>query len=239
MANCRRFGHRVTNLCGTPAGVKEIYLANYSDLINYWLDTDEVIISGMTLLSLSHPWYKITIDKQSSLFITEAIINIPNGVALSSPKLEFKVSGLDEIILNLYNQLKQVTCIAVVRTLDDNLYALGFQNGLDTVNCTIGTSENRVDGFKGATFSMKGTEKDPMYQLDPSGIALCFPNCPNDVTYSIGDLTGGGVVFYVYDGGHHGKIVSLYDVQYIVSGSTNLGNSWGCRGTLVGATGTP
>lgn len=180
MANCKRFGHKVTNLCGTPAGVKEIYFANYNELLSYTLDNTETILSGITTIWKPKTWYLIKVLKNTSLFITEGLINIPNGVAQSIPKLEFKISGLDEVVLNIYNQLKQVTCIAVVRTLDDKLYALGFQNGLDTTECNIGTTENRIDGFKGAQFTMKGIEKDPMYLLDPDGIGLCFPNCNVD-----------------------------------------------------------
>lgn len=346
MANCRRFGHKITNLCGTPAGVKEIYLANYSDLVDYRLYPDEVILSGITMDGEAIPivknigdiyqggvvfytwnggteglicaqddfsgktfwtgcaqtsvytnenigyglsstinimnscsngsmaawwchnanisgytdwylpskleweqillnenlignfkksmgdtywssfqitsnsamyatpyyslptslggaggtyqskwvrpirtfgptyitksWYKVSIPRQTALFLTEALIHIPNGVAQSIPKLDFKVIGLDETILKFYDQVKQTTLVAVVKTLDDQFYALGFQNGLDTVECTIGTTENRESGFKGATFVLKGTEKDPMYLLDPDGIGKCFPNCSGD-----------------------------------------------------------
>jgi hypothetical protein len=192
MANCKRFGHKITNLCGTPAGVKEIYLANYSDLIDYRLDLNEVILSGITMngeailvsdpppIYITKSWYKVSIPRETSLFLTEALINIPNGVSQSIPKLDFKVVGLDETILRFYDQVKQTTLITVCKTLDNQFYALGFQNGLDCVECSIGTTENRESGFKGATFVLKGMEKDPMYLLDPNGIGKCFPNCWGD-----------------------------------------------------------
>jgi hypothetical protein len=179
---CLRFSKKITNLCGTIAGISQIYIANFEDIRTYTLDSNEIILSAITYNWHPRIWYNIDLNREAGMFMTEALINIPNGVALNHPKLNFKVQGLNYDIINMYNQLKQVTVVAVCRTIDNKLYALGFQNGLDTINCNIGTTAERENGFKGANFELFGTEKDPMYLLDDSdgGLGRCFPNCRTD-----------------------------------------------------------
>jgi hypothetical protein len=61
------------------------------------------------------------------------------------------------------------------------------------------------------------------------GNELSFPTCGTPI-YNVGDQVLGGVVFYVDCTGQHGLVAALTDQ------GTNI--TWGCSGTVTGATGT-
>jgi len=83
----------------------------------------------------------------------------------------------------------------------DDLKGESGQDGLD------GKSAYQVWLDVGNT----GTEADFLTSLEGTQGPQGPPGTPGTPTYSIGDSYGGGIVFYVYDGGLHGLIAAASD----------------------------
>ncbi len=159
---CSRFTQSMATACrDSKPGVSYIYLANYLDVTGFDVDAAGTSITGITM-SGSTKFYPIKLNKEVGSFIDTASINIPNGTAISRPKLSFKVQGLNTTTIAMYKELLQADVIAVVKGIDGTLYGVGFSNGLSMTVGTLG-SEATADGFAGLTIELDGIESAPFY----------------------------------------------------------------------------
>ena len=164
---CLRYSQSVTEACrDAQPGVTKIFIGNYSDITSYSLDTAGTSITGLTLTG-STKFYEVAQNKQVASFIDTPTINLQNGVAISKPKVSFKVQGLTSTTLQMYKELMQADVAVVVKTIDGQLYGVGFANGLSMSVGTLG-SEAQVDGFIGASFELEGIEASPFYIIAPT-----------------------------------------------------------------------
>lgn len=167
---CLRYSQSVTSACrDAQPGVTKIFIANYGDIVSYALDTAGTSITGLTLTG-STKFYEVTLNKQVASLVDTPTINLQNGVAVSKPKISFKIQGLTATSIQIYKELLQADVAVVVKTIDGSLYGVGFANGLSMSTGTLGT-EAAVDGFIGASFELDGIEASPFYIIDP---ALAF-----------------------------------------------------------------
>jgi hypothetical protein len=165
---CLKYSTSVTTACrDAQPGASKIYLANYADVASYAVDTAGTSITGITMASTGVTFYPVAVNKQVASFIDSPTISVANGVAISKPKLSFKVQGLTVDTIGMYKQLLQSDVIAVVKTINGDLFGIGFANGLSMSAGSLGT-EAAVDGFIGATFDLEGIESTPMYKIATS-----------------------------------------------------------------------
>ena len=161
---CLRYSQSVTSACrDAQPGISKIFIANYSDLLSYDVDSQGTSISGITM-SGSTKFYPIALNKQVASLIDTPTINLTNGVAVSKPKVSFKIQGLNTTAIRIYKELLQADVIIVVKTINGDLYAVGFANGLSMETGTLGT-EAAVDGFVGASFELSGIESSPFFKI--------------------------------------------------------------------------
>lgn len=162
---CSRYSQSVTAACrDAKPGVTKIFLANYADLTAYSVDTAGTTITGITM-SGSTKFYPIALNKEVASLIDTPTINLANGVALSKPKLAFKVQGLTTTTIQMYKELLQADVVAVIKSMTGEYFAVGFANGLSMSTGTLGT-EAASDGFTGASFELDGIEASPFYVLN-------------------------------------------------------------------------
>lgn len=164
---CLRYSQSVTTACrDAQPGVSKIFIANYGDITGYGLDTAGTSITGLTLTG-STKFYEVTLNKQVASLVDTPTINLQNGVAVSKPKISFKIQGLTATSIQIYKELLQADVAVVVKTIDGQLYGVGFANGLSMSAGTLGT-EAAVDGFIGASFELDGIESSPFYIIAPA-----------------------------------------------------------------------
>jgi len=167
---CLRYSQSVTSACrDAQPGVTKIFIGNYNDITSYYLDTAGTSITGITM-SGTTKFYEVALNKQVASLVDSPTINLQNGVAVSKPKVSFKIQGLTATAIQIYKELLQADVVVVVKTIDGSLYGVGFANGLSMSTGTLGT-EAAVDGFIGASFELDGIESSPFYIIAP---ALAF-----------------------------------------------------------------
>lgn len=170
---CTRYSQSVTAACrDAQPGVSKLFIANYADLTAYVVSTDGTTVSGITM-SGSTKFYGVALNKQVGSFIDTPTINLQNGVAVSKPKITFKLQGLSVTTLAIYKQLLQADVIIVVKTINGDYFGVGFANGLSMIAGTLGT-EAAVDGFIGASFEIEGIESSPFYKLDVTNFETTY-----------------------------------------------------------------
>lgn len=167
MSKCSRYSTTIANACrDAQPGVASLYIGNFTDLLSFTVNADGVTIpsTGLTM-SGTTKFYEVALNKQVGQLIDQPTINTQNGVAVSKPKMSFKVQGLTSDAIAMYKSLLQADVIVVIRTINGDLFGVGFNNGLSMSVGTIGTESN-IDGFIGASFELDGIESAPFYKID-------------------------------------------------------------------------
>ena len=166
---CTRYSTSITTACrNAQPGIAKIYLANYVDLLSYTVDTAGTSITGFTMSGSTY-FYPVALNKQVGSLVDTPTINVANGVAVSKPKVAFKVQGLSTDTIAMYKSLLQADVVAVVKTINGDYFGVGFANGLSMSTGTLG-SEAAVDGFIGFTAELDGIESSPFYKLTADAI---------------------------------------------------------------------
>jgi len=161
---CKKYSQSVTSACrDAQPGVSKIFIANYNDLVSYQLDVAGTSITGITMTGSTN-FYGVALNKQVASLIDTPTINLQNGVAVSKPKVSFKIQGLSATAIQIYSELLQADVVVVVKTINGDLFGVGFANGLAMSAGTLGT-ESAVDGFVGASFELDGIESSPFYKI--------------------------------------------------------------------------
>lgn len=165
---CRRYSTSVTAACrDAQPGITKLYIANYDELSGYTVDTAGTSVTGFTIAA--NQFYPVVLNKEVGSLIDTPTINLQNGVAVSKPKLAFKVQGLSTDTIAIYRALLQADVIAVIKTINGDYFAVGWGNGLSMSTGTLGT-EAASDGFIGASFELDGIESSPFYKLTAEAI---------------------------------------------------------------------
>jgi len=161
---CLKYSTAITSACrDAQPGVSKIFIANYSDVVSYVVDANGTSITGVTM-SGSTKFYPVALNKQVASLIDTPTINLQNGVAVSKPKVSFKVQGLSTDAIAMYKSLLQADVIVAVQTINGDIFGVGFANGLSMSVGTLGT-EAAVDGMIGASFELDGIESSPFYRF--------------------------------------------------------------------------
>lgn len=162
--SCTRYTQSVTAACrDAQPGVAKVYLANFGDITSFDLDAAGTTVTGITM-SGSTLFYPVAQNKESASMISTPTINNPNGVAIDRPKLSIRVQGLTTTTIQIYKELLQADVVAVIKTINGDLFAIGWNNGLSMSTGTIGT-EAAADGFMGLTAELDGIEASPFYKI--------------------------------------------------------------------------
>jgi hypothetical protein len=165
---CQRINQSITSACrDSQPGLSTLILANKSDLVGYFTNTAGDTITGFTMTVTGKTFYSIALNKQVGSVLDTPTINIPNGNSTCKPKIVGKVQSFSSTVRELYKQLLQADVIAVVKTIDKKLYAVGWDNGLSMSEGSYGT-EAGSDGFKGFSFTLEGIESVPFYEISSS-----------------------------------------------------------------------
>ena len=106
--------------------------------------------------------------------------------------------------------------------------AISVANGGTGVTTLTGLVKG--NGTSAFTSAISGTDYQAPITLTTTGtgaatlsgttLNIPTPATGSSNTHSIGEVYGGGIVFYVWDGGAHGLIASVADLPYSYSGNT-------------------
>lgn len=126
-----------TNSCGySLPEVTDIYLANYSEVTGTSLDTDEKVISGISLASDAQ-FYHIEPAKNSTTF-EDALVVEDSGAKYRTHTLTFSVTGVYDGDRHLdFDNLSLGRYFAVVKTAEGNYLAMGRTTGLEAETATL------------------------------------------------------------------------------------------------------
>jgi hypothetical protein len=147
-------------------GIANIYLINFEDL-SAVATTVSGSISGMTYdasLTGTTNWYSYEIQREVASFDGSNEINIQNSVSINRPKLAFKLAGLTQNELDLYDVLSEGRVVAIFENVSEELMLVGVRNGLNATTLQL-MNEAAANGFKGINITLEGLN-EKLYILD-------------------------------------------------------------------------
>lgn len=173
---CKNFNQNIVKACrDSQPGVSTIYIANYSDLVSVTENSEGTLITAISGTTASGAtsgfFYTIAVNKESSGFIDNTDISIPDGRSLFIPTLTFRVSNMSSTTRTIFKQLAQATVVVIFKTIDGKYYIAGKDNGLDMSSGTFATGTARGD-FKGLEVTLEGLESEPIYQIDTDSVTI-------------------------------------------------------------------
>jgi len=176
MSNCLLFNQNISKACrDAQPGISQIYIANFDDLESVTMnaeDTKITDISGTTASgATSGYFYTVSVNKESSGFVDNSDISIPDGRSIYIPTLDFRVSNMDPTTRSIFKQLSQATVVAIFKTVDGRYYLAGRNNGLDMSAGTMATGTARGD-FKGLEVTLEGLESEPVVEIDTESVII-------------------------------------------------------------------
>lgn len=176
---CNRYSTTIATACrDSQPGITKLYIANYDDILTYTLDSTGVVLSGLTCsgsTGTNKAFYEVSLNKEVASVLDTPSINLPNGVAVSKPKVTGFVQGMTTDVYAMYKSLIQADVVVVAKTIDAKYYIVGVVNGLSLGTGSYGT-EAASDGKKGFSFELDGIEPYPFLELDSTagGIGTTF-----------------------------------------------------------------
>lgn len=171
---CLLLDQNITAACrDAQPGVSIIYIANYTDVTTVTENASGNLISGITGATASGAtsgtFYTMAVNKESSGFVDNTDISVPDGRAIYIPTITLKISNMDTTTRTIYKELSQATVTVVFKTVDGLYYMAGKNNGLDMSAGTFSSGVARGD-FKGLELTLEGLESTPVIQIDPTFI---------------------------------------------------------------------
>ena len=144
-----RFNKKFATACinGNP-GVKRLYIGNYEDILDFYIDPiTGVILSGLTCSGDGHVFYQIELLPEMAMCQDIPKISVENGSATSIPTVKFRIVQVNADTLEAYNQLKHGKFVAVYENQEGKLFILGLKRGLYLTAATMGTDESTFEGL--------------------------------------------------------------------------------------------
>lgn len=168
--SCLIFNQSIDSACrSAQPGVSEILIANYSDIVSVTENAEGTLVTDITGSVASGAtsgfFYTIAVNKESSGFVDNSDISIPDGRSLYIPTMTFKISNMDTTTRQIFKQLSQATVVVIFKTIDGTYFIAGQSNGLDMSAGTFSSGVSRSD-FKGLEVTLEGLESAPVIQLD-------------------------------------------------------------------------
>lgn len=167
--SCLKFNKNIAVACrnATP-GVAEVYIANYEDVtaVAYNAGLTQITsITGATASgATSGSFYTLVVNRESSGFVDNTDISVPDGRASFIPTMTLKISGMDSDTREIFKQLAQARVTAIFKTTSGEYFIAGVNNGLDMSAGTFATGVARGD-FKGLEVTLEGVEAEPIISV--------------------------------------------------------------------------
>lgn len=177
---CLLFNQSIAAACrDAQPGVSTVYIANYGDITTVTENSEGTLVSGITGSTASGAtsgfFYTIAVNKESSGFVDNTDISIPDGRAIYIPTITMRVSNMDSTTRTIFKELSQATVTVIFKTVDGLYYIAGKVNGLDMSAGTFSSGVARGD-FKGLELTLEGLESEPVIQIDPTLITNQLSN---------------------------------------------------------------
>lgn len=175
MATCLKFNKTIAQACrnSTP-GIVDFWIANFADVTTVAYDAGETQIIGITGTTASGAtsgfFYKVSVNKESSGFVDNSEISIPDGRASFTPTVTIKIPGMDSDTREIFKSLAQATVVVIFKTTSGEYFIAGVENGLDMSAGTLSTGVSRTD-FKGLEITLTGFESEPVISIASALIA--------------------------------------------------------------------
>lgn len=174
--SCLRFNQNIATACrNSQPGISTIYIANYADVTTITENADGTLITAITGTTASGEtsgmFYTIAVNKESSGFVDNTDISVPDGRSIYIPTVTFKVSNMDSTTRTIFKQLSQATVSVIFKTIDGLYYYAGKSNGLDMITGTFNTGVARGD-YKGLEVTLEGLESEPVIQIDTDSVTI-------------------------------------------------------------------
>lgn len=176
MSNCLLFNQSIAAACrDAQPGISKIYIANYGDVETITTNAEGTMITDISGTTASGAtsgfFYTISVNKESSGFVDNTDISIPDGRAIYIPTLTFRVSNMDTTTRSIFKQLSQATVVVIYKSVDGKYYLAGKTNGLDMSAGTFATGTARGD-FKGLEVTLEGLESEPHVEIDTASVTI-------------------------------------------------------------------
>ena len=173
---CLLFNQSIATACrNAQPGVSTIYIANYADVTTITENASGDKITGITGTTASGAtsgfFYTVAVNKESSGFVDNSDISVPDGRALYIPTITMRVSNMDTTTRTIFKELAQATVSVIFKTTDELYYYAGKVNGLDMSAGTFSTGIARGD-FKGLEITLEGLEAQPVIQIDTDSVTI-------------------------------------------------------------------
>lgn len=172
---CLLFNKTIATACrnSTP-GVAEVYIANYGDITTVAYNAGQTQISAITGQTASGAtsgfFYTLAVNRESSGFVDNTDISVPDGRASFIPTMTLKLGGMSSDVREIFKTLSQARVIAMFKTTANEYFIAGVNNGLDMSTGTFSTGVTRAD-FKGLEITLEGLEAEPIIPVDPTIVA--------------------------------------------------------------------
>lgn len=173
--SCLLFNKNIAEACrnSTP-GISTIYIANYNDVDVIGYDAGETKIIAITGTTASGAtsgfFYTLQVNRESSGFVDNTDISVPDGRASFIPTMTLRLPGMSSDIREIFKSLAQAKVIAMFKTNAGEYFMAGVRNGLDMSGGTFATGTSRTD-FKGLEITLEGLESEPIIEVDSTIIA--------------------------------------------------------------------
>lgn len=162
---CLLFNQSISASCrNSVPGLVQFWIANSDDVttIEYNAGETQIIgISGDTASGATTGFfYPIVVNKQSSGFVDNSEISVPDGRASYTPTITIKIPSMDSATREIYKSLSQATVKVIFKTTAGEYFMAGVNNGLDMTSGTWSTGVANTD-FKGLELTLTGFESEP------------------------------------------------------------------------------
>jgi len=164
---CKKLSACFADSClNQKPGVANIYLINFEDISSITTNVTGAVsaITYDSTLTGTTNWYSYIVQREVASFDGSNEINIQNSVSVNRPKLAFKLGGLEQSQLDLYDVLAESRVIAVFENVSGELMLIGVRNGLNATTLQL-MNESAANGFKGINITLEGLN-EKLYLLE-------------------------------------------------------------------------
>lgn len=156
----------VRNRDNVPGNLK-LYLAEYDNVTNITIDSQNEYISGITM-SASTYFYKYEIPRENLTFENNAEISWQNGVFIFKPLVKCNIPGMSLKMWQVFDVLIRKDVIAIIETNEGKYIVAGIRNGLSATSNTKVLSGTGGTDLIGIQLELEGLEPIRMYEINPS-----------------------------------------------------------------------
>jgi len=149
----------------SPGG-SEVFLMETSNVLAVDVDSANEYVSGITMSGGTYA-YSFKFPRENINFINATEINIPFGVFVFRPTVNFAIPGLQVDQLKMFDVLVRKSVTVIVKTNEAKYFIIGMRNGMDlTSNGNYQLGQAATDQI-GSNIEMEGLESERIYQIDP------------------------------------------------------------------------